>query len=67
VKAALHGVAERLGNTITVCRSSYVHPAIINGYLEGRPCPMPAEGGEGSEGLSPEERAVLRFLESSCA
>ena len=67
VKAALHGVAERLGNTITVCRSSYVHPAIINGYLEGRPCPMPAEGGEGGEGLSPEERAVLRFLESSCA
>ena len=28
-------VAARLGNTPTVCRKSYVHPAVVNRYLRG--------------------------------
>lgn len=28
-------VAERLGNTPAICRRCYVHPAVIEGYLEG--------------------------------
>ncbi|HEY2385365.1 MAG TPA: DNA topoisomerase IB [Candidatus Binatia bacterium] len=28
-------VAEQLGNTVTVCRKCYVHPAVIDGYLAG--------------------------------
>ena len=32
---AIERVAERLGNTVAVCRSCYVHPAIISAYLEG--------------------------------
>lgn len=66
VRKALHGVAERLGNTITVCRSSYVHPAIIDGYLQGRPCVMPGGTASNGDGLSAEERAVLRYLETPC-
>jgi DNA topoisomerase-1 len=67
VKAALREVAERLGNTVAVCRGSYVHPAIIEGYLAGTPCAMPQAAAENEESLSDEERAVLRYLESSCA
>jgi DNA topoisomerase I len=66
VKAALREVAERLGNTVAVCRASYVHPAIIDGYLAGTPCAMPQAAAGNAEGLSAEERAVLRYLESSC-
>lgn len=35
VTLALETVARRLCNTVAVCRSSYVHPAIIEGYLDG--------------------------------
>jgi DNA topoisomerase IB len=45
----------------------YVHPAIIDGYLAGTPCAMPQAASGSEEGLSDEERAVLRYLESSCA
>lgn len=31
---AVSAVAERLGNTRTVCRKSYIHPAIFDAYLE---------------------------------
>jgi DNA topoisomerase-1 len=34
--AAVKRVAERLGNTPTVCRSCYVHPAVLEAYLRGR-------------------------------
>lgn len=33
---AVKRVAERLGNTPAVCRSSYVHPAVLEAYMEGR-------------------------------
>lgn len=66
VRGALHDVALRLGNTVTVCRSSYVHPAIIEGYLQGKPCPTGASGEKCLEGLSADECAVLRYLESAC-
>jgi DNA topoisomerase-1 len=32
---AIEIVAERLGNTKTVCRKSYIHPAIFDAYLGG--------------------------------
>jgi DNA topoisomerase I len=35
VVAAIDRVARRLGNTRAVCRHSYVHPAVIESYLEG--------------------------------
>lgn len=66
LRRALHEVAERLGNTIAVCRSSYVHPAIIEGYLAGAPCAMPAAASNGAGGLSAEEQAVLHYLEKAC-
>ncbi len=35
VVAAVKQVAERLGNTPAVCRKSYIHPAILDAYLDG--------------------------------
>lgn len=35
VVAAIRQVAEQLGNTFAVCRKCYIHPVIINCYLEG--------------------------------
>jgi DNA topoisomerase I len=32
---AIERVAERLGNTPAVCRKSYVHPAVLDAYLDG--------------------------------
>src|SRR5205823_14870568 len=36
VAAACRSVAELLGNTPAVCRASYISPAVIEQYLEGR-------------------------------
>jgi DNA topoisomerase I len=35
VKRALEGVSAELGNTIAICRKSYVHPAVIAQYTSG--------------------------------
>jgi DNA topoisomerase-1 len=35
VVAAIEQVAQRLGNTRAVCRKCYVHPAVIDAYLDG--------------------------------
>jgi DNA topoisomerase IB len=35
VAKCIERVAERLGNTKTVCRKCYVHPAVIDAYLDG--------------------------------
>jgi DNA topoisomerase I len=35
VKRALEGVSAELGNTIAICRKSYVHPAVIDQYTTG--------------------------------
>ena len=36
VTAAMRATADRLGNTPAVARNSYVHPAVIEAYLDGR-------------------------------
>jgi len=35
VKAAIVSVATRLGNTPTICRKCYIHPEVLECYLEG--------------------------------
>ncbi len=35
VVRAIERVAERLGNTPAVCRKCYVHPAVVDSYMEG--------------------------------
>jgi DNA topoisomerase-1 len=35
LKTAIHAVATMLGNTPAVCRKCYVHPAVLESYLDG--------------------------------
>lgn len=61
-------VAERLGNTVAICKSCYIHPLIFERYLDGSLPSLLNGGGKtprGGErkGLSPEERALLGLLE----
>ena len=74
VLRAVEAVAARLGNTPAVCRRSYIHPAVIEGYLQGRAVtlppaalPLPTDGTppplpRAATRLSAEETAVLDFL-----
>lgn len=62
IVAAIDGVARRLGHTRAVCRRSYVHPAVIDGYLEGT-LPVTAGGdAHGAGGLRVDETAVVALL-----
>lgn len=68
---AIAQVAGRLGNTPTVCRKSYIHPTVIDAYLEGTMLASLKSRTEAELGdlahLSPEEAAVLAFLRDRLA
>jgi DNA topoisomerase-1 len=58
-------VAERLGNTRSVCRQCYIHPAVPEAWLEGRlleEMTLANKGKRRIKGLDDEEALVLRWL-----
>ena len=69
LKAAIARVSASLGNTPTICRKCYVHPEVMNGYMEKK---LVLEIELTSEGelidelarLRPEETALLALLKS---
>jgi DNA topoisomerase-1 len=68
VVRAIEHVAERLGNTPTVCRKCYVHPALLEAYLDGTMLEAlrqraGEELAEALDHLEPEEAAVLGLLQ----
>ncbi len=75
VVQAIKSVAERLGNTPTVCRKCYVHPAVLESYFSGtmlRAVEEKLEGGQDhladpSPALLAEELALMRLLEQHMA
>ena len=68
---ALDAVAERLGNTRTVCRKYYVHPGLLQAYHLGLTAPETPKlgkhgrrkGAPGEGALRRDEVAVLQFLQ----
>ena len=65
---AIETVSERLGNTPSVCRKCYVHPAIIDSYLDGSMLHTLKQRAEQEltvalKSLRPEEAAVLALLQ----
>ena len=66
---AIRQVADQLGNTPAVCRGSYIHPAVMDGYLAGALNLTVPE--IDARGHPPEmwilERRVLRFLDARLA
>jgi DNA topoisomerase-1 len=63
---AIEAVAGLLGNTKSVCRKCYIHPAVIDAYLDRSLLDTLEQRADAAlaeaEGLRPEEQAVLRFL-----
>jgi DNA topoisomerase-1 len=60
-------VAKRLGNTPTVCRNCYVHPAVLDCYFAGALVRAASKATENlnadfSERLQTEETNLLRLL-----
>jgi DNA topoisomerase I len=53
VVKAVEVVAEKMGNTVAVCKKCYIHPRILEAYMAGSPTP-----GRG-------ESALVRFLKRS--
>jgi DNA topoisomerase-1 len=68
IVAAIERVSERLGNTPSVCRKCYVHPAILEAYVDGSMLDalrIKAETELSSDhlaALKPEEAAVMGLL-----
>jgi DNA topoisomerase-1 len=69
IRDAIKSVAARLGNTPTICRKCYIHPEILNTYIEGSLLievkeKVEAELRDDLPGLTPEEAAVLSLLQA---
>jgi DNA topoisomerase-1 len=72
VVRAIEAVAGVLGNTTAVCRKSYIHPAVIDSYVDGsllvtaarRAAPAFRKAGAR---LRPDEAAVLTLLQQRVA
>lgn len=65
---AIKRVAARLGNTPSVCRKCYVHPAVLDFYMNGTMLevvkwPARQEDADSEETLRQEEEALLRLLQ----
>jgi DNA topoisomerase-1 len=60
---AIDAVASKLGNTRAVCRSSYIHPGVFEGYRAGATI-AGVKAGPRIAHLSADEAAVLAMLKS---
>ena len=68
VLAAIEAVSKRLGNTRTVCRKCYVHPAVVDLYMEGTlveslKARLAVKWKRSLHSLKPEEAAVMALLQ----
>jgi DNA topoisomerase IB len=65
IRAAVKRVAERLGNTPAVCRSSYIDPRVLDRFRDGKTIELPSLGRE--DNVTPRqqikiERRVLDLI-----
>jgi DNA topoisomerase-1 len=60
--AAIRIVAHDLGNTLAVCRASYIHPTVLEAYREGRLQETRLEADGRAPGLRETEEYLLRLL-----
>jgi DNA topoisomerase I len=72
LRAAIEKVAGKLGNTSTICRKCYVHPEVLNSYMDGNLVLELKSKAEiklrsDVQSLKPAEAAVLALLRSRLA
>ena len=68
IVAAIKAVSERLGNTPAVCKKSYIHPGVIDAFLENGALDLIASktrkaAAADPHDLSADETRVLAFIE----
>ena len=68
VTTAIEAVSRMLGNTPAICRKCYIHPDVVNSYMDGSLIETLHQRAEQKlsrelSRLKPEEAAVLMFLE----
>ncbi|MGH2794036.1 MAG: DNA topoisomerase IB [Actinomycetota bacterium] len=69
IVAAIETVASALGNTVAVCRACYVHPAVVDAYLDGALARLPRRrarrnGSDPEDRLRADEVTLLSFLKA---
>jgi DNA topoisomerase-1 len=72
LRSAIEKVSARLGNTPTICRKCYIHPEVLNSYMDGNlvlEIKSQAENELRSavQNLKPEEAAVFALLRGRLA
>ncbi|ANW05402.1 DNA topoisomerase IB [Bradyrhizobium icense] len=72
LRSAIEKVSARLGNTPTICRKCYIHPEVLNSYLDGNlvleiKSQVENELRSAVENMKPEEAAVLALLRGRLA
>jgi len=68
INDVIDSVADHLGNTRAVCRSSYVHPAVVESFIQGTLLPgWNRPVGAKPAGLTVIERKALRLLRRATA
>jgi DNA topoisomerase I len=72
LRSAIEKVSARLGNTPTICRKCYIHPEVLNSYMDGNlvleiKSQVESELRTAVENMKPEEAAVLALLRGRLA
>jgi DNA topoisomerase-1 len=72
LRSAIEKVSARLGNTPTICRKCYIHPEVLNSYMDGNlvleiKSQVESELRSAVEDMKPEEAAVLALLRGRLA
>jgi DNA topoisomerase-1 len=72
LRSAIEKVSARLGNTPTICRKCYIHPEVLNSYMDGNlvleiKSRVESELRSAVEDMKPEEAAVLALLRGRLA
>ena len=72
LRTAIEKVAGKLGNTPTICRKCYVHPEVLNSYMDGNLVHELKEKAESElrgdvQSFKPQEAAVLALLRGRLA
>jgi DNA topoisomerase-1 len=63
IVTAIKLIASRLGNTTNVCKKYYIHPAVLDAYLDGTLNNLFRKQHEPIHFLQPEETAFMALLE----
>lgn len=65
IVAVIDSVAEKLGNTRSVCKKYYVHPAVIASYENGNIARYACQTCEDSVSLNANEKALVALLDEA--